>query len=152
MGKVNFNSVVIADFDESLKSVATSLLYTDVSPEKKYFISLNQWFNESLIQEKSLQPIYYPSINKENWEQYKDRFYRKFKKYPNHLSLLSYDLVGLIYYLSLKNDFMTIDTQKLFKDESSFKGKIGIFDIKNNEINHRLNFYKIEKNQTIKIF
>ena len=152
LGKVNFNSIVIADFDESLKSVATSLLYTDVSPEKKYFISLNQWFNESLIQEKSLQPIYYPSINKENWEQYKDRFYRKFKKYPNHLSLLSYDLVGLIYYLSLKNDFMTTDAQKLFKDESSFKGKIGIFDIKNNEINHRLNFYKIEENQTTKIF
>ena len=152
LGKVNFNSVVIADFDESLKSVATSLLYTDVSPEKKYFISLNQWFNESLIQEKSLQPIYYPSINKKNWEQYKDRFYRKFKKYPNHLSLLSYDLVGLIYYLSLKNDFMTTDAQKLFKDESSFKGKIGIFDIKNNKINHRLNFYKIEKNQTTKIF
>ena len=152
LGKVNFNSVIIADFDESLKSVATSLLYTDVSPEKKYFISLNQWFDESLIQEKSLQPIYYPSINKKNWEQYKDRFYRKFKKYPNHLSLLSYDLVGLIYYLSLKNDFMTTDTQKLFKDESSFKGKIGIFDIKNNKINHRLNFYKIEKNQTTKIF
>ena len=152
LGKVNFNSVIIADFDESLKSVATSLLYTDVSPKKKYFISLNQWFNESLIQEKSLQPIYYPSINKKNWEQYKDRFYRKFKKYPNHLSLLSYDLVGLIYYLSLKNDFMTTDTQKLFKDESSFKGKIGIFDIKNNKINHRLNFYKIEKNQTTKIF
>ena len=47
---------------------------------------------------------------------------------------------------------MTTDTQKLFKNESSFKGKIGIFDIKNNEINHRLNFYKIEKNKTIKIF
>ena len=152
LGKVNFNSVIIADFDESLKSVATSLLYTDVSPKKKYFISLNQWFNESLIQEKSLQPIYYPSINKKNWEQYKDRFYRKFKKYPNHLSLLSYDLVGLIYYLSLKNDFMTTDAQKLFKDKNSFKGKIGIFDIKNNEINHRLNFYKVEKNQTTEIF
>ena len=152
LGKVNFNSVIIADFDESLKSVATSLLYTDISPEKKYFISLNQWFNESLIQEKSLQPIYYPSINKKNWEKYKDRFYRKFKKYPNHLSLLSYDLVGLIYYLSLKNDFITTDAQKLFKDENSFKGKIGIFDIKNNEINHRLNFYKVEKNQTTKIF
>ena len=152
LGKLNFDSVVIADFDESLKSVVTSLLYTDVSPKKKYFISLNQWFNESLIQEKSLQPIYYPSINKKNWELYKDRFYKKFKKYPNHLSLLSYDLVGLIYYLSLKSDFITTDTQKLFKNKSSFKGKIGIFDIKNNEINHRLNFYKIEKNQTTKIF
>ena len=152
LGKVNFDSVVIADFDESLKSVATSLLYSDVSPDKEYFISLNQWFNESLIQEESLQPMYYPSINKKNWENYKDLFYKKFKKYPNHLSLLSYDLVGLIYYLSFKNDFLTTNIEKLFKDENSFKGKIGIFDIKNNEINHRLNFYKIEKNQTTEIF
>ncbi len=152
LGKVNFDSVVIADFDESLKSVATSLLYSDVSPEKEYFISLNQWFNESLIQEESLQPMYYPSINKKNWESYKNLFYKKFKKYPNHLSLLSYDLVGLIYYLSFKNNFLTSDIEKLFKDENSFKGKIGIFDIKNNEINHRLNFYKIEKNQTTEIF
>tara|TARA_B100000963_G_scaffold203350_1_gene177089 strand:- start:3242 stop:4402 length:1161 start_codon:yes stop_codon:yes gene_type:complete len=152
LGKVKFDSVIIADFDESLKSVATSLLYSDVSPDKKYFISLNQWFDESLIQEKSLQPLYYPSINRKNWENYKDRFNKKFKKHPNHLSLLSYDLVGLIYYLSLKNDFLTIDTQKLFKNENSFKGKIGIFEIKNNEINHRLNFYKIENNQITEIF
>ena len=152
LGKVNFNSVIVADFDESLKSVVTSLLYSDVSPNKKYFITLNQWFNESLIQEKSLQPIYYPSINKRNWDEYKSRFYKKFKNYPNHLSLLSYDLIGLIYYLSLKNDFSTTDTQKLFKKESSFKGKIGIFDIKNNEINHRLNFYKIEDQKVTEIF
>ena len=152
MGKVNFNSVIIADFDESLKSVITSLLYSDVTPDKKYFITLNQWFNESLIQEENLQPIYYPSINKKNWENYKDRFYKKFNKYPNHLSLLSYDLIGLIYYLSLKNDFYTTDAQKLFKKENSFKGKIGIFDIKDNEINHRLNFYKVENKKVIEIF
>ena len=152
LGKVNFDSVIIGDFDESLKSVTTSLLYSDVSPNKKYFITLNQWFNKSLIQEKSLQPIYYPSINKKNWEKYKNRFYKKFEKYPNHLSLLSYDLIGLIYYLSLKNDFNSIDIQKLFKKENSFKGKIGIFDVKNNEINHRLNFYKIENEKIIEIF
>ena len=152
LGKVNFNSVIIADFDESLKSVITSLLYSDVTPDKKYFITLNQWFNESLIQEENLQPIYYPSINKNNWENYKNRFYKKFNKYPNHLSLLSYDLIGLIYYLSLKNDFDTTDARKLFKKENSFKGKIGIFDIKDNEINHRLNFYKVENKKVIEIF
>ncbi len=152
LGRVNFNSVIIGDFDESLKSVTTSLLYSDVSPDKKYFITLNQWFNKSLIQEKSLQPIYYPSINKKNWENYKNRFYKKFEKYPNHLSILSYDLIGLIYYLSLKNDFDSTDIQKLFKKENSFRGKIGIFDIKNNEINHRLNFYKIENEKIIEIF
>jgi len=34
LGNIKFDSVIIADFDESLKSVTTSLLYTDVSPKK----------------------------------------------------------------------------------------------------------------------
>ncbi len=37
LGKVKFDSIIISDFDESLKSVVTSLLYTDVSPKKKIF-------------------------------------------------------------------------------------------------------------------
>ena len=150
LGGLNFDAVVIADFDESLKSVGTSLLYTDVYPKNKYFITLNQWFDESLLNEIDIQPIYYPSINKNNFENYKSKFFKKFNEYPSHLSLLSYDLIGLVYYLSLKADLSNLN--KLFKKQNSFKGKIGIFDIKNNKINHRLNFYKIENKQLIEIF
>jgi ABC-type branched-subunit amino acid transport system substrate-binding protein len=150
LGGLNFDAVVIADFEESLKSVTTSLLYTDVSPKNKYFITLNQWFNESLLNETDIQPIHYPSINKENFDNYKNKFFIEFNEYPNHLSLLSYDLVGLVYYLSLKTNLSNLN--KLFKKKNSFKGKIGIFDIKNNKINHRLNFYKIEDKKLIKIF
>jgi len=150
LGGLNFDAVVIADFDESLKSVATSLLYTDVSPKNKYFIALNQWFNQSLLDESDIQPIYYPSINKNNFNNFKDKFYKEFNEYPSHLTLLSYDLVGLVYYLSLKENLSNLN--KLFKRKNSFKGKIGIFDIKNNKINHRLNFYKIENKKIIEIF
>jgi len=150
IGNLNFDAVVIADFDESLKSVTTSLLYTDVQPTKKYFITLNQWFDESLLNETDIQPIYYPSINKENFDKYKIKYFNAFKEDPSHLSLLSYDLVGLVYYLSLKSDLSNLN--KLFKKQNSFKGKIGIFDIKNNKINHRLNFYRIENKELIKIF
>ena len=150
LGGLNFDAVIIADFDESLKSVATSLLYTDVSPKNKYFITLNQWFDQSLLNETDIQPLYYPSINKNNFNNYKDKFYKEFKEYPSHLTLLSYDLVGLVYYLSLKTNLSNLN--KLFKKKNSFKGKIGIFDIKNNKINHRLNFYKIEDKKIIEIF
>ncbi len=150
LGGLNFDAVVIADFDENLKSVSTSLLYTDVLPKNKYFITLNQWFDESLLNETNIQPIYYPSINKNNFENYKKKFFNEFNEYPTHLSLLSYDLVGLVYYLSLKTNLSELN--KLFKKKNSFKGKIGIFDIKNNKINHRLNFYKITNNKIIKIF
>ena len=150
IGNVKFDSVIIADFDESLKSVITSLLYTDISPKDKYFITFNQWFDESLLNETALQPIYYPSINKKNLEKFKVKFLQQFNEEPNHISLLSYDLIGLIYYLSLKNDITNIN--KAFNSKNSFKGKIGIFDIKNNKINHRLNFYKIEDQKLIEIF
>ena len=143
IGNVNFDSVIIADFDESLKSVITSLLYTDVSPKNKYFITFNQWFDESLQKETASQPIYYPSVNKKNLDSFKKKFFKQFGQNPNHVSLLSYDLVGLIYYLSLKTEVAEIN--KAFNARNSFKGKIGIFDIKDNKINHRLNFYKIDK-------
>ncbi len=150
IGNVKFDSVIIADFDESLKSVITSLLYTDVSPKEKYFITFNQWFDESLLNETALQPIYYPSINKKNFEKFKEKFLQQFNEEPNHISLLSYDLIGLIYYLSLKNNILEIN--KAFNIKNSFKGKIGIFDIENNTINHQLNFYKVEDNFIKKIF
>ena len=150
LGDLNFEAVVIADFDESLKSVSTSLLYTDVSPKNKYFITLNQWFDESLLNETNIQPLYYPSINKNNFENYKNKFFNEFNENPTHLSLLSYDLVGLVYYLSLKTNLSNLN--KVFKKKNSFKGKIGVFDIKDNKINHRLNFYKIEDKKIIEIF
>ncbi len=150
IGNLNFDAVVISDFDESLKSVTTSLLYTDVKPENKYFITLNQWFDESLLKETDVQPIYYPSINKENFDDYKIKYFNAFNEDPSHLSLLSYDLVGLIYYLSFKSDLTNLS--RLFKKQNSFKGKIGIFDVRNNKINHRLNFYKVENKKLTKIF
>ena len=150
IGNVRFDSVIISDFDESLKSVITSLLYTDVSPKKKYFITFNQWFDESLINESSLQPLYYPSINKKNLNNFEKKFNEEFNEVPNHLALLSYDLVGLIYYLSLQNEISEIN--KVFKKKNSFKGKIGVFDIENNKINHRLNFYEVNNGKLREIF
>jgi hypothetical protein len=150
LGGVKFDSIIIADFDESLKSVTTSLLYTDISPKKKYFITLNQWFDRSLLKEASSQPLYFPSINKKNYEDFSLEYFNKFGHYPNELSFLSFDLVGLVYYLILQNN--SIIDEKIFKKKNLFKGKVGIFEIKDNKINHILNFYKVENSKFKKIF
>ena len=118
IGSVKFDSIIIADFDESLKSVTTSLLYTDISPRKKYFITLNQWFDESLLKESSSQPLFFPSINKKNYEEFSLEYLEKFGQYPNQLSFLSFDLVGLIYYLILQNN--SIIDKKIFKRKNFF--------------------------------
>ena len=150
LGGINFDSVIIADFDESLKSVATSLLYTDVSPERVYYITLNQWFDESLLSETSLHPIYFPSINKENYDKFIDEYRNIYNEFPNQISFLSYDLFGLVYYLIYQNNF-ELD-EKIFYKKNKFKGKIGVFEINKNKINHVLNFYKIEEKKFKKIF
>ena len=150
LGKVNFDSIIIADFDESLKSVTTSLLYTDVSPKEKFFITLNQWFDETLLEETSIQPIYFPSINLENYEEFKNNYSKNFKDNPSHIAFLTYDIVGLVYYLAYKNNFIIDD--KIFKNKNVFKGKVGIFEIENNNITHQLNFYKIDNRKFKKIF
>ena len=150
LGGINFDSVIVSDFEEGLKSVFTSLLYTDVSPQRIYYITLNQWFDESFLKEESLQPLYFPSINKENYNEFIDNYKRIYNEYPNQLSFLSYDLMGLVYYLVYQNEFK-ID-EKIFYKKNQFKGKVGIFEINKNRINHVLNFYKVENKEFKKIF
>ena len=149
-GGINFDSVIIADFDESLKSVTTSLLYTDVSSKRIHYICLNQWFDKSLLKEKSLQPIYFPSINKENYDEFVSKYFNIYQKYPNQISFLSYDLVGLVYYLIYQNNFVV--DEKIFYKKNKFKGKIGVFEINKNKIGHLLNFYVAEEEKFKKIF
>tara|TARA_B100000989_G_scaffold190273_1_gene143324 strand:+ start:205 stop:1356 length:1152 start_codon:yes stop_codon:yes gene_type:complete len=150
LGFINFDSVIIADFSESLKSVATSLLYTDVSSERIKYITLNQWFDKSLLKETSLHPMYFPSINKDNFEIFQKEYIQNFKSLPNQISFLSYDFIGLVYYLLINNNFKT--DENLFFKENKFKGKIGIFEINKKTITHQLNFYEIQEKNFKEIF
>ena len=150
LGGINFDSVIVSDFDEGLKSVFTSLLYTDVSPQRVHYITLNQWFDESFLKEESLQPLYFPSINKENYDEFINNYKQTYNEYPNQLSFLSYDLIGLVYYLLYQNNFKV--NEKIFYNKNQFKGKVGIFVIYYNRINHVLNFYIVDNNKFKKIF
>ncbi len=150
IGGINFDSVIIADFEESLKSVATSLIYTDIPPSRVTYITLNQWFDKSLINESMIQPIYFPSVNYENYINYLNKYNANFQGNSNQIAFLSYDLTGLIYYLLFQNNF-EVDNQIFYK-KNSFKGKIGIFEINKNIITHQLNFYTIENKKIKKIF
>ncbi len=150
LGNINFDSIVIADFDENLKSVATSLLYTDVSSKRVSYITLNQWFDESLLKDDTLHPIYFPSINKDNYELFMNDFKNAYGLDGDQLSFLSYDLIGLVYFLIYENDFKI--SKKIFYKKNKFKGKIGVFEISKNTITHQLNFYSIEDKKFKKIF
>ena len=150
IGGINFDSVIIADFEEDLKSVATSLIYTDIPPTRVTYITLNQWFDKSLLNEIMIQPIHFPSVNYENYKNYLNKYNDNFNGNSNQIAFLSYDLTGLIYYVLFKNNFVV--NNKIFYKKNSFKGKIGIFEIDKNIITHQLNFYVIDNKEIKKIF
>ena len=106
--------MVIADFEETLKSVATSLIYTDIPPSRITYITLNQWFDKSLLNEKMVPTIYFPSVNYKNYENYLNKYFESYKISSNQIAFLSYDLMGLIYYLLYKNDFI-VDNKIFYK-------------------------------------
>ena len=86
------------------------------------YLTLNQWFNKSLLKETSLQPIYFPSINKENYDIFVNDYNDHYSSKPNQISFLSYDLVGLVYYLIYKNNFKI--SENIFYRKISLKVKL----------------------------
>jgi len=103
-----------------------------------------------LLNENMIQPIYFPSVNYENYIKYLNKYNENYQTDSNQIAFLSYDLTGLVYYLLFKNNFI-VDSEIFYK-KNSFKGKIGIFEIDKNIITHQLNFYVIENKQIRKIF
>ena len=142
LGKVNFDSIIILDFGDSLKSVLTSLAYTDVSDEEILIITSNQWFDQSLFEETSIKNFYFPSINYKNFKIFNDSFYNIYNYKPTEISILSYDAVGLIYYAWKRSG--EIKSINNFNFKKDIKGKAGKFNISENKVIQKLNIYKID--------
>ncbi len=148
LGNVNFDSVIIIDFGNSLKSVLTSLVFTDVNQKDVLFTTVNQWFDESIFYENTVKNLYYPSVNYKEFKKYKEKYYKNFNDYPSEITILAYDAIGLIYYAWKKNGKINSVNDFLFKNK--IKGKIGTFSFKDRKTVQELTIYKTENNKFIK--
>ena len=148
LGGVNFDSVIILDFGSNLKSVLTSLVYTDVNQKDVLFTTINQWFDESIFYENTIKNLYYPSVNYDEFRKYNIKYFKKFKIYPNEITILAYDALGLIYYAWKKNGQINSINNFIFKNK--IKGKIGTFSFKDGKVIQELDIYKTENKRFIK--
>ncbi len=148
LGEVNFDSVIIIDFGSSLKSVLTSLVYSDVDQNKVLFTTVNQWFDESIFYENSVKNLFYPSVNYKEFKKYKNNYFKIFKSYPNEITILAYDAVGLIYYVWKKNK--KVNSINNFSFKGRIKGKIGNFSFNNKKVIQELDIYKASNKQFTK--
>ena len=142
LGKVNFDSVIIIDFGNSLKSVLASLVFSDVNEEDVLFTTVNQWFDESIFYENSVKSLYYPSIDFANFKKHNNKYYKTFQLYPNEITILAYDALGLIYYVWNKNNKINSINDFFLKEK--IKGKIGSFNFNEKKVTQELKIYKAE--------
>ena len=149
LGQVNFDTVIVLDFGERLKSVLTSFIFSDVTSEKVDFFTVNQWFDETLFNESALQNLYFPAIDLNNLKKFNKKYIKKFNKKPNEVSILAYDALGLIYYCWYNNNFQFKKDQ--LYNKKGFKGLHGEFNIENNASIQKLKIYKVSGKKFIKV-
>ena len=150
LGKVNFDSVVVIDFGERLKSVLTSFMFSDVSSDEVKFFTINQWFDETFFNENAMQNLHFPSIDLDNLKKFNKKYLRTFNEKPSEVSILAYDALGLIYYCWSNNNFQFKKEQLYSK--KGFKGLHGKFLIENNLSKQNLKIYKVAEKKFIKVY
>ena len=150
LGKVSFDSVVVIDFGERLKSVLTSFMFSDVSSSEVNFFTINQWFDETLFSESAMENLHFPAINLKNLVKFNGKFKKIYDNEPNEVSILAYDALGLIYYCWVTNNF-NFDREQLY-NKKGFKGLHGEFFIENNLSKQKLNIYKISNKKFLKVY
>ena len=145
LGEVDFDSVIIIDFGNSLKSVLSSLVYTDVDDTTVLVSTVNQWFDESIFRENSVKNLYFPSVDIKQFKKYNQNYFKSFGIKPDEITILAYDALGLVHYVWKKNN--GINTINDFFIKEKIKGKIGTFEFKEKKVSQQLKIYKTENNK-----
>ena len=149
LGKVNFDSVVIIDFGERLKSVLTSFMFVDVPSNEVNFFTINQWFDETFFNENAMENVHFPSIDLKNLEKFRKKYFKVYNEKANDVSILAYDALGLIYYCWINNK-KEFKTNQLY-NKNGFKGLHAEFIINENISKQKLKIYKISNKKFVEI-
>ena len=145
LGSVNFDSVIVIDFGNSLKSVLSSLMYTDVDDTDVLISTVNQWFDKSIFRENLVKNLYFPSVDMKKFRKYNENYFKTFGTRPDEITILAYDALGLIYYVWNKNNGINSIDDFFIKEK--IKGKIGTFEFKGKKVFQQLKIYKTENNK-----
>ena len=101
------------------------------------------------MNENSINEIYFPSIEFKNYHKFRNSYLKKYRTYPSEISILSYDILGLIYYLKKNQEDNLL--KNIFNKKITYVGEIGEFSFENKKVNHKLNIYQVLNNKFLKI-
>ena len=145
---VKFKKVFISNFQEELITAVSFFDFFDANYKNVQFLTLNQWFNEQLLIEPSLEKIIFPAVEYNGYIELNNKYQKIFGRKINNLEVLTFDIIPLISATWFNNKDSKIKISSL---SGSYKGKTGEFEIKNNKVDRKLNLYQIQNKKFKKI-
>ena len=137
----DFDSVLIADGGNRLKSLVSMFAYNDVMYPDVLFMGTSSWDNTNLSKETILYHGVYPMVSKNYGTYFTDKYKETFGEYPKNIYSLAYDGVLLASVLSSKPHN---EIEENLTSKSGFIGVNGYFKIlPTGQSRHSLEIYEI---------
>jgi len=84
-----------------------------------------------------------------NYSKFREIYFKNYNKYPSQISILSYDILGLIYYIKkVQGDNLV---KNIFNKKMSYIGDAGEFSIEDKIVTYKLDIYQVFDNKFLKI-
>lgn len=142
----DFDTVLIADNGNRLKSIASMFAYNDIMYPDVLFMGTSAWDNTNLSKETILYNSVYPMVSKNYGTYFADKYKNTFGEQPKTIYSFAYDSVLLASILSGKN---RDDLNVGITGKSGFIGVNGFFKIlPTGQSFHSLEMLEITKDGT----
>ncbi|MBO5038662.1 MAG: penicillin-binding protein activator [Alphaproteobacteria bacterium] len=142
----DFDTVLIADNGNRLKSIASMFAYNDIMYPDVLFMGTSAWDNTNLSKETILYHSVYPMVSKSYGAYFADKYKKTFAEQPKTIYSFAYDSVLLASILSGKN---RDDLNAGITGKSGFIGVNGFFKIlPTGQSFHSLEMLEITKDGT----
>lgn len=140
-GEVDFDTVLIAESGNRLKSAAAMFGYYDIYYPDVLFLGTSTWENTGLTKESTLYQAVYPVLSRVHNDYFNKKYQNLFGQSPNLLYSFAYDSVALASALSRKNHDALAQN---ITDPDGFIGINGTFRIYDDGTNrHSLDVVKV---------
>ena len=131
---LDFDTLLIADEGNRLKSIAALFALYDVTPDEVMFIGMSQWQDPSLTKEGALIGSYFPSLTRPDYEAFVEKYQTAYGSKPVRLASLSYDAVKLIAFLGQNGQI----SEEVLTQPNGFRGTDGLFRFRRDGTSERL--------------
>lgn len=124
--QADFDTVMIADSGNRLKSLASMFAYNDIMYPDVLFMGTSAWDNTNLSKETILYHGVYPMVSKSYGTYFTDKYKETFGEQPKSVYSFAYDSVLLASVVAGKNDE---NIENTLTQNSGFIGVNGFFKI-----------------------